>query len=97
MSQADNVRSQLLRIMERNDLDLLSINDERKLHDAIKRILVCGLFMQVAHKQGENGSYITAKDDQVSSVTNPLFVHHGNLSSSLCYILLVVLTQSPSG
>lgn len=64
LSQATNVRSQLLRIMERNDLDLLSLNDERKLHDAIKQTLVCGLFMQVAHKQGENGSYITAKDDQ---------------------------------
>ena len=63
LSQADKVRSQLLYIVERNDLDLLSINDERRLHDSIKQTLLCGLFTQVAHKQG--GNYVIAKDEQV--------------------------------
>lgn len=63
LSQADNVRSHLLCIMERNDLDLLSINDERRSYDSIKQTLLCGLFTQVAHKQG--GSYVTAKDEQI--------------------------------
>ena len=65
LSQADNVRSQLLRIMERNDLDIVSINDERKLYNEIKQALICGFFMQVAHKEGEKGLYVTAKDNQV--------------------------------
>lgn len=57
--------------MERSDLDLLlSINEERRLHDSIKQTLLCGLFTQVAHKQG--GNYVTAKDDQVSGVVTSL-------------------------
>jgi pre-mRNA-splicing factor ATP-dependent RNA helicase DHX15/PRP43 len=65
LSQADNVRTQLLRIMERNDLDIVSINDERKLYNGIKQALICGFFMQVAHKEGEKGLYVIAKDNQV--------------------------------
>lgn len=65
LSQADDVRAQLLRIMERNDLDIVSINDEKKLYNGIKQALVCGFFMQVAHKEGEKGLYVTAKDNQV--------------------------------
>lgn len=42
LSQADNVRTQLLRIMERNDLDIVSINNKIKLYDRIKQALVCG-------------------------------------------------------
>jgi pre-mRNA-splicing factor ATP-dependent RNA helicase DHX15/PRP43 len=65
LSQAENVRTQLLRIMERHDLDIVSISDERKLYDAIKQSLVCGFFMQVAFKEGEKGTYVTVKDNQV--------------------------------
>ena len=63
--QADNVRSQLLRIMERNDVDIVSMNDKKKLCDGIKQALTCGFFMQVAHKEGKEGLYFTAKDNQV--------------------------------
>ena len=31
----------------------------------IRQALVCGFFMQVAHKEGEKGSYLTIKDNQV--------------------------------
>jgi pre-mRNA-splicing factor ATP-dependent RNA helicase DHX15/PRP43 len=70
LAQADNVREQLKRSMERFEVELISINDERKLHLAIRQALVCGFFSQVAHKQGEKGSYHTVKDNQV----RPLFI-----------------------
>lgn len=65
LQQADNVREQLKRTMERFDLDLISITDEKKMYNNIRQALVCGFFMQVAHKEGEKGSYLTIKDNQV--------------------------------
>lgn len=65
LAQADNVRAQLQRTMERFDVDLISIEDERKLHMYVRQALVCGFFMQVAHKEGEKGNYLTVKDHQV--------------------------------
>lgn len=65
LAQADNVRSQLQRTMERFDVDLVSLSDERKLYISIRQALVCGFFMQVAHKEGEKGNYLTVKDNQV--------------------------------
>jgi pre-mRNA-splicing factor ATP-dependent RNA helicase DHX15/PRP43 len=67
LAQAENVRSQLQRIMERFEIDLLSLEDEKKLYLNIRKALVCGFFTQVAHKEGEKGSYTTVKDHQVSS------------------------------
>lgn len=70
LAQADNVRSQLQRIMERFDIDLVSVEykDQRKHYENIRQALVCGFFMQVAHKEGEKGSYLTVKDNQVVSL-----------------------------
>ena len=65
LSQADNVRAQLQRNMERFDIDLISIDEPSKLYRAIRMALVCGFFMQVAHKEGEKGQYLTVKDNQV--------------------------------
>ena len=65
LQQAENVRTQLQRIMERLELDLISITDSNKLFLNIRRALVCGFFMQVAHKEGEKGNYLTVKDNQV--------------------------------
>ncbi|KAF9458095.1 P-loop containing nucleoside triphosphate hydrolase protein [Collybia nuda] len=65
LAQADNVRAQLQRTMERFDVDLISLADERKLYVNIRQALVCGFFMQVAHKEGEKGNYLTVKDNQV--------------------------------
>lgn len=53
--------------MERFDLDLVSTHDQRKLHISIRQALVCGFFMQVAHR-GEKNTYVTVKDNQVRSV-----------------------------
>ncbi|CAO3679685.1 unnamed protein product [Rhizopus stolonifer] len=50
LKSADNVRSQLRRTMEQNDLDLVSTNFENKsYYTNIRRAIVAGYFMQVAH------------------------------------------------
>lgn len=54
--------------MERFEVELISMADERKLHLAIRQTLVCGFFMQIAHKEGEKGNYLTVKDNQVRVV-----------------------------
>jgi pre-mRNA-splicing factor ATP-dependent RNA helicase DHX15/PRP43 len=65
LAQADNVRTQLQRTMERFEVELVSIQDEKKLWLSVRQALVCGFFMQVAHKEGEKGNYLTVKDNQV--------------------------------
>ncbi|KAH7919672.1 P-loop containing nucleoside triphosphate hydrolase protein [Leucogyrophana mollusca] len=65
LAQADNVREQLKRTMERYEVELVSIQDPKKLYFAIRQALCCGFFMQVAHKEGEKGNYLTVKDNQV--------------------------------
>lgn len=67
LAQADNVRTQLLRTMERFEITLVSTQDQRTFWINIQKALVCGYFSQIAHKEGEKGSYTTVKDNQVSS------------------------------
>lgn len=66
--QADNVRSQLQRIMERNDIRLSSnVSDpksEAQLSEDIQRALLTGFFMQVAHWDPNKKAYLTVKDLQ---------------------------------
>jgi pre-mRNA-splicing factor ATP-dependent RNA helicase DHX15/PRP43 len=59
------VRQQLERIMERLEIELMSTSDEVKLFTNVRKALVCGFFMQVAHKEGEKAGYMTVKDNQV--------------------------------
>lgn len=65
--QAENVRSQLQRIMERFEIKCVSLQEEKRLYQNIRKALVCGLFMQVARKKGEKGAYTTVKENQVGS------------------------------
>ena len=53
--------------MERLEIDVItkSYKDQTRHHVNIRKALVCGYFMQVAHKEGEKGSYFTVKDNQV--------------------------------
>ena len=51
--------------MERLEIELVTLSDEAKLFVNIRQALVCGFFMQVAHKEGEKGNYLTVKDHQV--------------------------------
>lgn len=66
LQSADNVRKQLLRIMEREELEMVSTPfDDKKYYENIRRALCAGFFMQVAKKepQGKN-VYSTIKDNQ---------------------------------
>ncbi|KAI3611400.1 atp-dependent rna helicase prp43 [Moniliophthora roreri] len=65
LAQAENARDQFQRNMERSEVELVSLNDEKKLYMNIRKALVVGFFMQVAHREGEKGSYLTVKDNQV--------------------------------
>ncbi|KAG2142414.1 P-loop containing nucleoside triphosphate hydrolase protein [Suillus clintonianus] len=64
LMEADNVREQLKRIMERFEVELVSMQDQNKVYVGIRQALCCGFFMQVAHKAGEQGTYMTVKDNQ---------------------------------
>jgi len=65
MLQADNVRNQLKRTMEKFDLDLVSIDHNHKDYfKNIRMAVTTGYFMQVAHKEREKGVY-TTRDGQV--------------------------------
>jgi pre-mRNA-splicing factor ATP-dependent RNA helicase DHX15/PRP43 len=63
LAHAENVRSGLQGIMERLDIDLISLSDETKLFLNIRKALVCGFCTQVAHR--DKTSYATVKDRQV--------------------------------
>lgn len=65
LTSANNVRSQLRRLMERYDLELiLTPFEDRSYWDNIRKALVAGFFMQVAKKKSGNKGFITVKDDQ---------------------------------
>ena len=62
LQQAENVRQQLERTMERYEIELVTTPDELKLYTNLRKALVLGFFMQVAHKEGSG--YVTVKDNQ---------------------------------
>jgi len=65
MKSADNVRSQLARIMKRLNLSLVSTEfNSPQYYLNIKKSLATGFFMKVAHLQRQ-GHYLTIKDNQV--------------------------------
>lgn len=67
--QADNVRQQLQRTMERFNLDLVSLPfEDKRYYSNIRQAIACGFFMQVAHKTAGTGkrcTYQTIKDNQM--------------------------------
>jgi pre-mRNA-splicing factor ATP-dependent RNA helicase DHX15/PRP43 len=64
LQEAENVRAQLQRTMERFQIDLITLNDTKKLFINVRKTLVAGFFMQVAHKVGKTGNYLIVKDGQ---------------------------------
>ena len=70
IQSAENVRKQLLGIMKKLDLQLMT--SDRKgdgsfsFYD-IRKALTAGMFMQVAYKQ-KSGDYLTMKDNQLVSI-----------------------------
>ncbi|KZO97376.1 P-loop containing nucleoside triphosphate hydrolase protein [Calocera viscosa TUFC12733] len=65
LQQAEKIRAQLLRLMERIDLEITSTSDERKLWHNVRKALMQGFFLQVAHKEGGRGEYRIVKDNQI--------------------------------
>jgi pre-mRNA-splicing factor ATP-dependent RNA helicase DHX15/PRP43 len=66
---ADNVRAQLKRVMERNDLEMMSTPfEDPTYYTNIRRALTVGFFMQVAKKAQGAKHYVTVKDQQVVSL-----------------------------
>ncbi|KAI5846500.1 P-loop containing nucleoside triphosphate hydrolase protein [Morchella snyderi] len=65
LQSADNVRNQLAKIMERNELELISTPfEDKNYYTNIRRALVSGFFMQVAKKAANGKQYVTVKDNQ---------------------------------
>ncbi|CAJ0574498.1 unnamed protein product, partial [Mesorhabditis spiculigera] len=65
MANADNVRKQLERIMDKFNLRRISTDFKSKdYYINIRKALVAGFFMQVAHLE-RNGHYVTIKDNQI--------------------------------
>ncbi|KAF9779337.1 P-loop containing nucleoside triphosphate hydrolase protein [Thelephora terrestris] len=60
--EAELARRQLESLMVRFDVDLVSVGYGPKLYQRVREALVCGLFMQVARKEGQE--YVTVKDNQ---------------------------------
>lgn len=73
LQSADNVRQQLLRIMEREELELVSTPfEDKKYYENIRRALVAGFFMQVAKKESQGKSlYRTIKDNNEPVLLHP--------------------------
>jgi len=68
LQTADNVREQLVRILKKLNLPLISTDlTHPSYYDNILKCLSSGLFMQVAHLQ-KQGFYLTVKDQQVVSI-----------------------------
>jgi pre-mRNA-splicing factor ATP-dependent RNA helicase DHX15/PRP43 len=78
MQSATNVRNQLLGIMKRLDVPLISSDmkgDGSFAFSDIRKCLTESLFMQVAYRQ-RSGEYLTVKDNQL------VFIHPGSVVSS---------------
>jgi pre-mRNA-splicing factor ATP-dependent RNA helicase DHX15/PRP43 len=66
LQQADDVRMQLKRIMEREEIELMSTPfDDKKYYENIQRALVSGFFMQVAKRETSGKTYSTVDSQTV--------------------------------
>ena len=62
LTSADNVRAQLSRVMERNDLEMMSTPfEDPSYYTNIRRALTVGFFMQVAKKAQGAKHYVTSQ------------------------------------
>ncbi|EEH06598.1 pre-mRNA-splicing factor [Histoplasma capsulatum G186AR] len=73
LQSADNVRQQLQRIMEREEIELVSTPfEDKKYYENIRRALVAGFFMQVAKKESQGKNlYRTVKDNNEPVLLHP--------------------------
>lgn len=73
LQSADNVRQQLQRIMEREEIELVSTPfEDKKYYENIRRALLAGFFMQVAKKESQGKTlYRTVKDNNEPVLLHP--------------------------
>ena len=65
LKQTNDVRNQLVRMTEKQGLDMTSTpSSHPDYHENIKKCLLSGFFMQTAHLE-RNGHYLTLKDEQI--------------------------------
>jgi pre-mRNA-splicing factor ATP-dependent RNA helicase DHX15/PRP43 len=85
MKAADNVRSQLVRIMSRFNLKMCSADfNSRDYYINIRKAMLAGYFMQVAHLE-RTGHYLTVKDNQVVTYCNACLI----ILNGLLYFLVI--------
>ncbi|KAF7731673.1 DEAH-box ATP-dependent RNA helicase prp43 [Apophysomyces ossiformis] len=66
LKSAENVRTQLKRIMQKNGISLVSTPMEYRSYTwNIRKAIAAGYFMQVAHLEQRTGHYVTVMDNQV--------------------------------
>lgn len=66
LKSADNVRKQLGRMMEKQNITLKSLSTSSGSYSSnIRRALLSGFFMQVAYYDGKGKKYLTVKDNQL--------------------------------
>jgi HrpA-like RNA helicase len=76
MKNADNVRTQLARLMTKFGLNLVSPDfNSRDYYVNIRKALLSGFFMQVAHCE-RSGNYVTVKDHQIVSLHPSTVLSH---------------------
>merc|ERR1719378_1549767 len=76
MKSAENVREQLKRTMERLQLPMISTDfRDKDYYPNIRKCLVAGYFMQVAHLE-KSGHYLTIKDNQVVALHPSSCIQH---------------------
>ena len=93
LQQADNVRLQLKRIMEREELELMSTPfEDKKYYENIRRALVSGFFMQVAKRDSSGKAYVTVDNQNV--ILHPSTVL-GQDSEWVLYHEFVLVLTSP--
>ncbi|KAK8134377.1 helicase associated domain-containing protein [Apiospora sp. TS-2023a] len=72
LKSADNVRTQLRRIMETHEVELVSTDfNDKNYYSNIRRALVAGFFMQVAKREGNGKIYRTMKDNNQAVMLHP--------------------------
>ncbi|KAK8038775.1 pre-mRNA-splicing factor ATP-dependent RNA helicase prp43 [Apiospora rasikravindrae] len=72
LKSADNVRTQLRRIMETHEVELVGTDyNDKNYYANIRRALVAGFFMQVAKREGNGKVYRTMKDNNQAVMLHP--------------------------
>mmetsp|Transcript_68078 Transcript_68078/g.215385 ORF Transcript_68078/g.215385 Transcript_68078/m.215385 type:complete len:701 (-) Transcript_68078:54-2156(-) len=92
MKSADNVRGQLVRLCQRMSVAMVSTDfNSREYYLNIRKAIVSGYFMQVAHLE-RTGHYLTVKDNQMVHLHPSTCLDHK--PEWVCYNEFVLTTKN---